>query len=196
MLNTIILASESPRRAQLLEQIGIDFEVLPSEFDESSIRIENPKDFVKTLALKKAESIPCHQNERRLILAADTVVVIDGMILGKPHTVNDAEKYLKLLSGRTHQVYTGVAIRNPINEQILVDYCITEVRMDQLSAQDIGFYISTKEPFDKAGGYGIQGVGARYIIGIQGDFYNVMGLPLNLTIHMLKKMGETDERYT
>ncbi len=192
----LILASQSDRRAELLKQVGIDFEIIPGDFDEDSIKIDDPIEFVETLALKKAESIPCTDTERRPILGADTSVVIDGHILGKPRSAEEARKYLRLLSGRAHNVYTGICIYCPWDKRSMVSHKVTTVVMDRLSEEDIEFYIGTKEPFDKAGGYGIQGIGARYIKEIHGDYFNVVGLPIHLVCKMLKQMGETYEKHT
>lgn len=183
----IILASNSIRRAQLLDQIGISYTVIASDFDESKIKIEDPVELVQTLALLKAESIECSENENRVILAADTVVVLDKLILGKPSNEIDAIRYLKLLSGRTHEVYTGVCLYRRSDQKKVVFFQRTEVTMSDLDELDIAYYISTKEPFDKAGAYGIQGIGARFIQGIKGDFYTVVGLPLNTVIKELKE---------
>lgn len=183
----IILASNSIRRAQLLDQIGISYTVIASDFDESKIKIEDPVELVQTLALLKAESIECSENESRVILAADTVVVLDKLILGKPSNEIDAIRYLKLLSGRTHEVYTGVCLYRRSDQKKVVFFQRTEVTMSDLDELDIAYYISTKEPFDKAGAYGIQGIGARFIQGIKGDFYTVVGLPLNTVIKELKE---------
>lgn len=192
----IILASESIRRAEILEQVGIDFEVRPSGFDENSIQLDDPIEYVKTLALKKAESIPCLKEENRCILSADTVVVIDNHILEKPNSPKEAKEHLLRLSGREHFVYTGVCLIRPWDKRTMLECKITKVVFDSLTEDDIDYYISTKEPFDKAGGYGIQGIGARFVKEIHGDYFNVVGLPINLVMHMLKKMGEEDEEYT
>jgi len=184
----IILASSSLRRAQLLEQVGIQFEIIPSNFDESSIWMDDPVELVQTLALKKAEFVECSFNEQRIILAADTIVVVDGKILGKPVDDEEASTFLQLLSGRTHEVYTGVCLMNATQTKKSVFYVKTEVTMSKLNAHDIAYYISTKEPCDKAGAYGIQGIGAQYISKIHGDFYNVVGLPLNKVIEELKAL--------
>ncbi len=192
----LILASASPRRSELLDLVDISFEVLPSDFDESTIQLDDPKDFVETLAYKKAESIACIQKEPAYVLGADTSVVIDGEILGKPHTPEMTRAYLRKLSGKAHSVYTGVSLIRTRDNCTITKTMITEVVMDSLSEADIDFYISTKEPFDKAGGYGIQGIGSRFVKEIRGDYFNVVGLPINLVTHMLKEMGETHESIT
>lgn len=183
----IILASNSIRRAQLLDQIGIPYTINASDFDESVIKIEDPVELVQTLALLKAESIECSSIERRIILSADTVVVSDGRILGKPSNASEARSYLHMLSGRTHDVYTGVCLYRRSDQKKILFFERTEVTMSELDERDIDDYIGTKEPFDKAGAYGIQGIGARYIQSIKGDFYTVVGLPLNKLISKLKE---------
>ncbi len=186
----IILASQSERRADLLRQIGIDFTIIPSEFDENSISKTHvdPKEYVQTLAFKKAEFLSCQGIDNQIILGADTVVVIEGHILGKPQNPQQAYEYLNLLSGKEHQVYTGVCIIDQARAKKMVCSQVTTVVMDTMNEHDFDEYISTKEPFDKAGAYGIQGIGARYIKEIHGDYFNIVGLPLNLTVHMFKQM--------
>lgn len=187
--NTLILASNSIRRAQLLDQIGIPFIVVPSDFDESSVPLCEPIEYVMTLALAKAESIECPSDGDYIVLGADTVVVVNQTILGKPSDEVEAKQFLGLLSGKIHDVYTGVSLLRPKDNKKSIFYVKTQVTMSELSELDIEYYISTKEPFDKAGAYGIQGVGARYIQKIEGDFYNVVGLPLNKVIEMLKEFN-------
>jgi len=193
MINEIILASASIRRAEILNQVAIEYEIILGDFDENTIQIHNPIEYVKTLAFKKAESVPCSSNEKRCVLGADTVVVINQTILEKPSSIEEAKDYLRLLSNSDHEVYTGVSIYRPWDKRTITDYQVTVVSFDTLTEEDIDFYVSTKEPFDKAGGYGIQGIGARFIREIKGDYFNVVGLPVNLVIKMLKEMGEVDE---
>jgi len=189
----LVLASQSIRRSEILDQIGINYTVIASGFDEKSIRIDNPIEHVEALAFKKAESIPCSKEENIVILGADTVVVIDEHILEKPISVEEAKKYLRMLSGREHMVFTGVSLYRPQDKKTITTHQMTTVVFDTLSEGDIDFYTSTKEPFDKAGGYGIQGIGARFIKEIHGDYLNVVGLPANLVIKLLKEMGEMNE---
>ena len=189
-IQKLILASQSERRADLLKQVGIRFEVIPSGFDENSISKTyiNPKEYVQTLAFKKAEFLSCLDLKNVLVLGADTVVVVNGQILGKPSDEKEAIEFLRLLSGKEHDVYTGVCIFNPETSEKMIQYQHTGVLMDAMNEHDFQYYVSTKEPFDKAGAYGIQGIGARYIKKINGDYFNVVGLPINLTLHMLKAM--------
>lgn len=193
MSMNLVLASQSIRRSEILDQIGIEYTVCPSGFDEESIKIDDPIEYVETLAFKKAESVPCSKGNDVLILGADTVVVIDQHILEKPNSVDEAKKYLRMLSGREHQVYTGVSLIRIQDQKTITTHQMTTVVFDVLSEDDIEFYTSTKEPFDKAGGYGIQGIGARFVKEIHGDYLNVVGLPANLVIKMLKEMGELNE---
>lgn len=193
MSMNLVLASQSIRRSEILDQIGIEYTVCPSGFDEESIKIDDPIEYVETLAFKKAESVPCSKGNDVLILGADTVVVIDQHILEKPNSVDEAKKYLRMLSGREHQVYTGVSLIRIQDQKTITTHQMTTVVFEVLSEDDIEFYTSTKEPFDKAGGYGIQGIGARFVKEIHGDYLNVVGLPANLVIKMLKEMGELNE---
>ncbi len=192
----LILASGSIRRAEILDQVGIDYRIIPSNFDESTVIIADPIEYVKTLAFKKAESVARYNKNFDLILGADTSVVINGHILGKPHNKEKSREFLKMLSNRAHKVYTGVSLIRTWDNKTITRHQVTSVHMDSLSEDDIEFYISTKEPFDKAGGYGIQGIGARFVKEIHGDYFNVVGLPINLLIDMLKEMGEVYETIT
>lgn len=192
----LILASASPRRSEIMKLVGIDFTVMPSDFDESTIKLDNPKDFVETLAFKKAESIACLQEDDVYILGADTTVVIEGEMLGKPHDTETSVRYLRMIQGKQHTVYTGVSLIRTRDQKTITKSMATQVLMDSMTEDDIAFYVSTKEPFDKAGGYGIQGVGSRFVKEIKGDYFNVVGLPINLVTHMFKEMGETHASIT
>ena len=171
----IILASNSPRRKELLAQANIDFEVMAANIDEVTSETK-PDEVVKDLSKQKAMAI-AKDNPGRVILAADTVVAIDGEILGKPKDENDAFLMLSRLSGNTHQVYTGVAIVDETGNINTFAEC-TEVVMYENSPELIRKYIATGEPMDKAGAYGIQGKGAVLVKEIKGDYNNVVGLPL------------------
>lgn len=179
----MILASGSPRRKELLGYIVKEFEIIPAVGDESIPVGTSPVDAVSMLARKKADEIYAkHKNE--IIIGADTVVVIDGQILGKPHNEDEAFDMLNLLSGKVHSVFTGVCIVSKSGEQI----CFTEetkVEFYPLSEKEIRDYIATGDPMDKAGAYGIQEKGAFLVKGISGDFYNVMGLPIGRLKRML-----------
>lgn len=171
----IILASNSPRRKELLQQADVDFEVKAADIEEITTKTA-PDDVVKELSLMKAKAI-ADTNPNRIILAADTVVACDGHILGKPVDEADAFNMLKMLSGKTHQVYTGVAIIGIDGDIVNFAEC-TDVTMFENSDETIRAYISTGEPMDKAGAYGIQGKGAILVSHINGDYNNVVGLPL------------------
>ena len=184
----IILASQSPRRRELLAQMGIPkFDILPAQGEEVADRTLPPHLLVEELALHKAEEIAAQVGAEDLVIAADTVVAIDGTVLGKPRSVQDAFAMLSRLSGRHHTVYTGVTVRR--GEQTLTAHEATRVHFRPLSTREIEAYISTGEPMDKAGSYGIQGYGAMLVEGISGDYFNVVGLPVCLLGRMLAQFG-------
>ncbi len=184
--NKIILASQSPRRRELLSRLVSDFEVAVPLADESLQSDISPEDAVKYLARIKAESIAGHYSG--IIIGADTLVVLNGEFLGKPRDVEQACLMLKKLSGNIHKVYTGVCIIDTDTNTTICDYECTDVHFDILSEQDIEWYISTDEPIDKAGSYAVQGLGGRFIKKINGCYYNVVGLPINMLSKMLKKI--------
>ena len=182
-----ILASASPRRAELLKQIGLDFKIIPSTFQESTSLRSDPVELVTDLALNKAQQVA--QNiSTGLIIGADTIVFLEGRILGKPSGVDEANRMLASLSGKIHQVFTGIALIEVPGWKTKVDYETTRVKFRSLSKRDIDAYISTREPFDKAGAYGIQGKGAILVEGIDGCYFNVMGLPLAKLVMMLQEL--------
>lgn len=182
----IVLASASPRRRELLKTAGIAFVVRPAEIAEVPHQHESPKAFAERMALEKARAVRS-RNTGEVILAADTVVAVDGEILGKPNDEEDAARMLRLLSGREHLVITGVCLSGEDFEDIRSEN--TEVRFKKMSDADIRGYIATGEPMDKAGAYGIQGGASRWIAGITGDYNNVVGLPLDLVRQMLREHG-------
>jgi len=188
----LILASASPRRAEILRNAGIQFEIRKTDVDESRIVGELPGDYVRRLALAKALSAATEYRDpldETLILGADTVVVVDADILGKPASQDDARSMLRRLSGRIHEVHTGLALlRKPGAEQRVVEE-ITRVHFASLTEREIEDYIATGEPFDKAGAYGIQGIGGRYVTRIEGCYFNVMGLPLARLWSLLRELG-------
>ena len=188
----IILASASPRRLDLLNAIGIDFGVVPSTVEEDYINGESPQEHVCRLALAKATEV-CGRFPHKWILGADTIVVIDGNILGKPFDRQEAVEMLTRLNSRTHEVFTGYAIINvglPGNEK--VGYVRSEVYIRKLSPAEITAYVDTGEPMDKAGAYAIQGVGAGIVERISGSYTNVVGLPLCEVARDLKDLGIFD----
>jgi septum formation protein len=191
----IILASASPRRAEILRNAGIPFEPRATILDESRRPGEMRADYVRRLALSKARAAAGAQRDSgdHLFVGADTVVVASEEILGKPQSAEDARRMLHLLSGTTHEVHTGLAVvRRPGAMEALVEE-ITRVTFAPLSDQDIESYIATSEPFDKAGAYGIQGIGGRYVTRIEGCYFNVMGLPLARLWSLLREFGWTEK---
>ena len=184
----IILASASPRRRELLERIGITgFTVAAPNVDESVEPGLSPADMVEQLSLRKARAAAGHFGPDDLILAADTVVALDGAVLGKPRDEDDAFAMLSALSGREHCVYTGITVLR--GAKVITQHEATAVTFRELSPDEIWGYIATGEPLDKAGAYGIQGVGALLVSGIRGDYSNVMGLPLFRLGRILRDFG-------
>jgi septum formation protein len=178
-MERIILASASPRRKELLEQIGVKFDIFPSVEEEIITKTE-PKEIVKELAHQKAFDVFQKQPKADVIIGADTIVVYDGIIMGKPKDEKDAVRMLQMLQGNTHQVYTGVSIliNKSNNTQEILFAETTKVTMYPMTEEEILSYVQTKEPMDKAGAYGIQGLSAIYVKAIEGDYYNVVGLPV------------------
>lgn len=186
----LILASASPRRSHLLKQIGLEFTVRPSEVDESlfSVTEVDPSDYVQLLAETKALDVASKLTEPSIVLGADTIVVLDGLILGKPTDREDAFRMLKGLSGRTHTVYTGIALVDSSSERVSVATARTEVTFRKLDDDEIIGYIAGGSPMDKAGSYGIQDdYGAVFVSNIVGCYYNIVGLPLELLYRTLKE---------
>ena len=185
---TVVLASQSPRRRELLGQMGFtDFVIHPAKGEEVVDPGLLPDKLVEELSRQKCEEVAAASGADDLIIAADTVVAIDGTVLGKPRSVQDAFAMLSRLSGRHHTVYTGVTVRR--GEQTLTAHEATRVHFRPLTPQEIEAYISTGEPMDKAGSYGIQGYGAMLVEGISGDYFNVVGLPVCLLGRMLAEFG-------
>ena len=184
----IVLASASPRRRELLERIGVtNFTVAAPNVDESVEPGLSPADTVETLSLRKARAAAEHLGPDDLILAADTVVALDGGILGKPRDEDDAFSMLSALSGRENRVYTGVTVLR--GDRTVTQHEVTAVTFRALAPDEIWGYIATGEPMDKAGAYGIQGVGALLVSGIRGDYSNVMGLPVFRLGLILREFG-------
>lgn len=181
-MTKIILASGSPRRRELLEVMGLEFEVIVSDADESSVSEDVPVElYVQELALLKAAATAKSVIRRKsaLIISADTIVTFDGEILGKPKDEQDAFNMLKRLSGRTHAVYTGYCVMRMRDGKTVCDRVRTEVTFKSLSDEKIWSYIKSGEPMDKAGSYGIQGKGSVLVGDISGDYFNVVGLPVS-----------------
>lgn len=197
----IILASGSPRRKELLAQAGYDFVIEVSDADEN-IQADFPGALVEELSHRKAEAVAKQHmaaaagaaapgQEMYTIIGADTVVAVDGRVLGKPDGEEGAVEMLRSLSGRTHQVYTGVSLLLLEEGRLVAEekfHVCTDVTMREISDEEIRWYVSTGEPMDKAGAYGIQGKAAVFISGIHGDYYNVVGLPLCETVSRLRRM--------
>jgi septum formation protein len=191
-LTQLILASSSPRRKELLEQLSLSFIVQTSSVDESQIAHTEPEQLVMELALLKARSVAATSFSSALIIGADTVVALDGDILGKPRNRANAVAMLERLSGRKHQVFSGVSVveqRNGDIIQMVTDYRCTDVWMRPLTATEINWYVDTGEPMDKAGSYGIQGLGACLVERITGCYFNVVGLSLSLLIQLFQQLG-------
>lgn len=183
---SLILASASPRRKELLEMMGVPFSVVASTADEPEYVSGPVEDYVKMLAEKKAASVfSLFPND--YVIGADTIVFCNGRILGKPQSAEKAREYLSMLQNNNHMVYTGIALIGPGFSKI--DYDCASVFFTSMSEEEISMYIATNEPFDKAGGYGIQGRGGVFINKIDGNYYTVMGLPLPLLYRMMKNAG-------
>lgn len=185
---SIILASQSPRRRELLAQMGVpQFEVVPALGEEIASPGLSPAQLVEVLSRQKAEEVAVQAGPDDVVIAADTVVAVDGAVLGKPRDPADAARMLSLLSGRAHTVYTGVTVRRGTFS--LTAHEATQVRFRPLTQSEISAYIATGEPMDKAGAYGVQGLGALLVERLDGDFFNVMGLPVLRLSRMLERFG-------
>lgn len=182
-MNKIILASGSPRRREIMELVGLEFDVINPDVDESIAGDMEPPEVVKTLSQRKAGAVSA-QYPDRIVIGADTIVEIDGRILGKPGNRQEAVDMLSLLSGRQHRVYTGVSVFYGESHESFV--CRTLVNFAPLSREIIESYVDTGEPMDKAGAYGIQGRGAVLVETIEGDYFNVMGLPISSLYFKIK----------
>jgi len=178
----LVLASQSPRRSEILRLAGIPFTVRAAPVDESLLPLESPADYVLRLAAAKAHAIPADADE--LVLGADTTVVIDGEILAKPEGTADAGRMLALLSGRRHEVLTGICLRRGPRSTC---HCVTTgVVFAALTPEEIAAYVASGEPMDKAGAYAIQGLASKFVERIEGDYFNVMGLPVALVYRLLR----------
>ncbi len=183
----IVLASASPRRRELLQNMGLDFEIITSDGAEQVFENELPQDTVKRLSSEKALNVAKRAPyDDCIVIGADTVVAIDGKILGKPVDEGDAKRMLTLLSGRTHKVYTGVSVIETTSGERVSDYVETEVKFVNLTERQIEKYVSSGEPMDKAGAYGIQDLGAMLVEKINGDYFNVVGLPVSRLARILR----------
>jgi septum formation protein len=187
VVQSLVLASQSPRRSELLKLAGIPFSVRPpGGVDETPQSGETPEDYVMRVAEEKAGAVEAAREE--IVLGADTTVVIDGRILGKPADAGDAQRMLEQLSGRRHEVLTGICLR--YDRRLLRDWAVTQVWFAELSAEEVQEYIASGEPMDKAGAYGIQGLASKFVERIDGDYSNVVGLPVALVYRHLRGMRE------
>lgn len=182
-MTDIILASASPRRSELMTLAGFEFDVICADIDEIVPENARPQEVVMSLALQKAQAV-AKDHGKSAVVGSDTVVALDGKILGKPHSEKEAVEMLRSLSGRTHKVYTGVAI--VCGDKVTNFFDETEVEFYPLTDEEIFDYVATGEPMDKAGAYGIQGRGAVLVKRINGDYFNVMGLPISKVYRELK----------
>lgn len=186
VMRRLILASESPRRAELLSAAGFQFDVVPPGIDETPHPGEPPEVYVERAAREKAVQVECRESGT-VVLAADTVVVVDGLLLGKPRDDEEAAAMLKRLSGRSHEVLTGVALRAV--HEVLTAVERTAVHFLPLSDEEIAWYVASGEPRDKAGAYAVQGLASRFIHRVEGSYSNVVGLPVSTVYQMLKRLG-------
>jgi septum formation protein len=191
----LILASASPRRRELLAACGMPFQIIPSTIDEHPFPDEPAAAYVQRLALAKAEAVAQHHPDA-VVLGADTIVTIDGLLLGKPQTLDEARQMLNRLRGKMHEVLTGVAVisggmaANPCGQRVS-EMVASRVRMRPFTTAAIEWYIATGEPLDKAGAYAVQGLGAALVEWVEGSFTNVVGLPLTETLSLLRRFGIT-----
>ena len=187
--NAIILASNSPRRKDLLRQVGIEFIVAPADVDERQLPGEPPEGYAVRVAADKARTAADRTGDG-IIIAADTIVVLEDRVLGKPSDAKEAESMLGMLSGRIHHVITGLVVLDAGSKRMRAKAADTKVWFRKLSTGEIRSYVASGEPFDKAGAYGIQGLGALLVERIEGCYFNVVGLPLSLLSEMLADIGK------
>jgi len=180
----LVLASQSPRRREILQQAGIPFTVRVAGVDETPLADEAPAEYVRRLAAWKAEAVEATADE--VVLGADTTVVVDGEMLAKPDDETDARRMLRLLSGRRHEVITGICLRR--NGRSVCDHATTAVWFTAMSEDEIAEYAASGEPLDKAGAYAIQGLASKFIERVEGEYFNVVGLPVALVYRHLKRL--------
>ena len=181
----VILASASPRRKEILQNTKHNFDIQKPEIEEEILENESPEDLVVRLAYEKAFDV-AKRNTDRLVIGADTIVALDNEVLGKPKDQNEAYQMIKRLSNKTHKVITGISLINLKENKIIKDYVVSFVTFKDLSEDSIKDYINTNESLDKAGAYGIQGYGALLVKNIQGDYFNIVGLPISRLSDLLK----------
>jgi septum formation protein len=188
MGNRLVLASKSPRRYELLKQVGLEFDVIPSRIEEDFVKGESPRKHVLRLAETKALDVG-NRHPDRWVIAADTIVHVDDSILGKPKSREEARKMLRCLSGKEHRVLTGFSVHHLEKRRGDREGVQTAVKVKKLTQAEMEWYVETGEPFDKAGGYAIQGIGSFMIESIKGSYTNVVGLPICELIQMLGRLG-------
>ena len=184
----IVLASRSPRRKKLLEQIGLEFEICDSNFDEDSVKLADPIELAKFLALKKAEAVAANYDDA-IIIGADSVVIFNGVALGKPEDAADAKRILRELSGKENKGITGYCLIDTKNKIVVNSHSEAVVKFRDLSDEEINDYVATGEPLDMAGAYGLMDKGAVLMESVRGNFYSIVGLPINEIYVELRKMG-------
>jgi septum formation protein len=187
-MKIIILASASPRRKELLKRIGLKFKVDPSSYEENISSELEPHELAKSLSLEKAKLV-AKKHMNALVIAADTFIVFEGKILGKPRTETEAKEMLETINGKLHSVITGFTIIDTENNKALSKAVETKVYIRKLSSNEIDAYVESKEPLGKAGAYAIQGLGSVIVEKIEGDYFNVIGLPLSALTESLKEFG-------
>lgn len=182
------MASTSPRRKELLRLTGLNFRIVPSEYEEEMNSARPPRSLARHLSLQKAKSV-AENNRNAVVIAADTFIVLGNKLLGKPHTEREALRMLGLLSGRPHSVITGFAVIDTATGKRVARSVETKVYFRRLTRKEILSYVRTGEPLDKAGGYAIQGLGGLLVKRIEGDYFNVIGLPLSALLNVLRQFG-------
>ena len=182
---TLVLASSSPRRRELLKQLGLSFKVIAPRIEEQPEKGEDPRHFAKRLAVDKARDVVRRLGDRKIVIAADTIVVLGKRILGKPKNTADARRMLRLLSGHWHKVVSGLCVMSRAKSASLV--VGTDIEFKKLTREEVEFYVASGEPMDKAGAYAIQGIGSFMIRAIRGSYTNVVGLPVAELLDLLEK---------
>ncbi len=190
MLNMkkVILASTSPRRIEIMKMLGIEFEVIGSGFDERTVDLKNPKRLVEALAYEKARLVS-EKNPAAIVIGADTIVVLNKRILGKPKDVAEVRRTLRELSGTRHKIITGLAVIDSAGKREFVGSIVSSVKLKNILDKEIESYIATTEPLDRAGSYAVQGVGSMFVEEIKGDFFSIVGLPINILREKLNEFG-------
>ncbi|HVZ12044.1 MAG TPA: nucleoside triphosphate pyrophosphatase [Patescibacteria group bacterium] len=187
-MKKVILASTSPRRIEIMKMLGIEFEVIGSGFDERTVDLKNPKRLVEALAYEKARLVS-EKNPAAIVIGADTIVVLNKRILGKPKDVAEVRRTLRELSGTRHKIITGLAVIDSAGKREFVGSIVSSVKLKNILDKEIESYIATTEPLDRAGSYAVQGVGSMFVEEIKGDFFSIVGLPINILREKLNEFG-------